>query len=245
MAGNFCFAFLSLFLTAGGCVLLLLVLLAGTRDWDPFYRIYFLWADTSGIEGAPATSEWTLWNVCESAAGKVGGSTQNCGSVHVANPFLPQRNFGTEKGVPGDFLNNPDTYYYLSRFVFSFYLISLFFMLCSMLSGILALCSRLGSALSAVASFWAFFCVLTLASLMTAVFTLGRTTFHNAGLNAGLGYYAFGFTWGAVGCMLFSSIFYCMGFNSARRHRHHERSMEAEKRGSMTSRGSFQATRHH
>jgi len=211
--------------------MLFLVLLGGTNGHSPLNKIYFLWADTSNIPGAPVLSEWTLWNFCDSDNGKVYGNTINCGSVHAANPFLPQQNFGTTKNVPADFLNNHRTYYYLSRFAFAFYLISLFFMLCSMLTGVLALCSRLGSALSAVAAGWAMFCVITCASLMTATYTLGRSTFHQAGLNAGLGFYAFGFTWGAVGCMLVSVVLYCVGFTSSRRHRHRERTLETEKRG--------------
>ncbi|EPS36844.1 hypothetical protein H072_9587 [Dactylellina haptotyla CBS 200.50] len=232
MAGNTLFAFLSLILTAGGCVMMFFVLLGGTReDWVPLNKVYFLWADTSNIPGAPDISQWTLWNVCESSDGNVYGDAVNCGPVHAAYPFLPQQNFGTTRNVPANFLNNHRTYYYLSRFAFAFYLISIFFMIASMLTGILALCSRLGSALSAVAAGWALFCVTTTASLMTAVFVLGRGTFHDAGLNAGVGYYAFGFTWGALGCMLAATVLYCLGFTAARRHRHRERALDAEKRG--------------
>ncbi|KAK6353389.1 hypothetical protein TWF696_005355 [Orbilia brochopaga] len=242
MAGNALFAFISLLVTAGGCVMIFLVLLGGTSDHSPLNKIYFIWADTSNIAGAPATAEWTLWNVCDSINKGAGGRTTNCAKVHAANPFLPQQNFGTTDNVPGDFLSDHRTYYYLSRFAFAFYIISLFFMLCSLLTGVLALCSRLGSALSAVASAWALFCVITCASLMTAVYVLGQSTFHDAGRSAGLGVYAFGFTWGSVGCMLISTVLYCIGFGASRRHRH-ERSIEPEKRGSMTSRGSFQAAR--
>lgn len=230
MAGNTLFAFISLLVTAGGCVMMFMVLLGGTRDSAPLNKIYFLWADTSNIPGAPATAEWTLWNVCDSINAGAGGRTTNCGSVRAANPFVPQQNFGTTDGVPGDFLSDRRTYYYLSRFAFAFYLISLFFMLCSLLTGILALCSRLGSALSAVASAWALFCTITCASLMTAVYVLGQSTFKGDGRSAGLGVYAFGFTWGSVGCMLVSTVLYCIGFGASRRHRH-ERSIEPEKRG--------------
>ncbi|KAF3930236.1 hypothetical protein ABW20_dc0104724 [Dactylellina cionopaga] len=231
MAGT-CFAFLSLLLTAGAAVMVFCVLLAGTRDdWPSLNHIYFLYADTSKIPGAPKISEWTLWNVCSSSAAKGAGLLSKCGEVNVANPFLPQMNFNTTKNIPEDFIKNPGTYYYLSRFSFAFYLISLFFMLCSMLTGILALCSRLGSALSAFVSSWALFCTLFTAIMMTAAFSLGKDTFNSSGQEAGLGVYGFGLTWGAVGCMLLACVFYCCGYSSARRQRYHERGLEAEKRG--------------
>lgn len=230
MAGNSLFALLSLLITAGGCVMIFFILLAGVRDWTPLNLVYFLWADTSDIPGAPTTAEWTLWNVCESMNGAVGGRTTDCSGIRAANPFLPQNNFGTTRGVPAEFLNNHRTFYYLSRFAFAFYIISLFFMLTSLATGLLALFSRLGSAISALAAAWALFCITLTASLMTAAYVLGRNAFNEAGLAAGLGRYAFGFTWGAVGCMLFSTVFYCIGFSIARRNHRRERALETKER---------------
>lgn len=58
-------------------------------------------------------------------------------------------------------------YYFLSRFMFAFILIGLFFAVCSFFLGLLALCSRIGSFLSsALCSVALFFQILT-ASLMT------------------------------------------------------------------------------
>ncbi|KAF3941354.1 hypothetical protein ABW19_dt0204496 [Dactylella cylindrospora] len=231
MAGNGLFGLLSLLITAGGCVMLFFIILAGTRDHDPLNKVYFLWADTSEIDGAPTTAEWTLWNVCDSENRGGGGITTDCGSIRAANPFLPQQNFGTSRNVPAEFLVDHRTYYYLSRFTFAFYIISLFFMLASMVVGLLALCSRLGSALSALAAAWALFCMTLTAALMTSVYVMGRNAFNDAGLRAGLGVYAFGFTWGAVGCMICATVLYCVGFSLARRHHHRERALGTEKRG--------------
>lgn len=58
-----------------------------------------------------------------------------------------------------------------------------------MVVGLLALCSRLGSALSALASAWALFCITLTAAMMTAVYVMGRNAFNDAGYNAGLGIY--------------------------------------------------------
>ena len=58
-------------------------------------------------------------------------------------------------------------YYYLTRFMFAFVLIGLFFAVCSLFLGLLALCSRIGSFLSsALCSVALFFQTLT-TSLMT------------------------------------------------------------------------------
>lgn len=58
-------------------------------------------------------------------------------------------------------------YYYLTRFMFAFVLISLFFAVCALFLGLLALFSRIGSYLSsALCSFALFFQTLT-AALMT------------------------------------------------------------------------------
>lgn len=58
-------------------------------------------------------------------------------------------------------------YYLLSRFMFAFYLIALFFAAIALLSGLLALCSRLGGYLSAMTTFVALFFQALAAALMT------------------------------------------------------------------------------
>ena len=58
-------------------------------------------------------------------------------------------------------------YYYLTRFMFAFVLISLFFAVCSLFLGVFALCSRIGSYMSSfLCSIALFFQTLT-AALMT------------------------------------------------------------------------------
>ena len=92
----------------------------------------------------------------------------NCGAVHPAFPFDPasHRNFGTTKDVPKAFIGT-SKYFYLTRFMFAFELIALFFGVCALFTGMLALCTRLGSYLSGLlASIALFFQTLT-AALMT------------------------------------------------------------------------------
>jgi SUR7/PalI family len=66
-----------------------------------------------------------------------------------ALPFSPPHrdNFGTTTGVPQDFIGS-HKFFYLSRFMFAFYIIAVFFAVCALFTGLLALCSRLGAYMS-------------------------------------------------------------------------------------------------
>lgn len=224
MAGQPMFGLISLILTAGACVMTFLILLAGTKDVTPLNQVFFLWADTSDIPNAPSLTKWTLWNFCEDADGLL----SNCGKVKAAHPFLPQNNFGTTRNVPEDFLDHHRTYYYLSRIMFAFYLISIFFMICSLFTGLLALCSRLGSAISSLSAAVALFSMSLTASLMTAVFIMGRNAFRDDGHAAQVGLKAFAFTWASVAALFLAMVFYCGGFCSGRRRRHHHHDKPVE-----------------
>ncbi len=59
------------------------------------------------------------------------------------------------------------TYFYLTRFMFAFALIALFFAACSLFTGILALCSRIGAYLSGLLNMTALFFQTLTAALMT------------------------------------------------------------------------------
>lgn len=60
-------------------------------------------------------------------------------------------------------------YYYLTRFMFAFHLIALFFGVCALFTGLLALCSRIGSFLSSLPCSIALFFQTLTAALMTCV----------------------------------------------------------------------------
>ncbi|MCJ1341268.1 hypothetical protein MMC09_006564 [Bachmanniomyces sp. S44760] len=201
------FAFLSLILTAGACLLILLVLLAGAIDHDPINKIYFLQADTSKISGAPPLSRWTFWNLCTVDAS--GGNV--CPHVHPAFPLDPPsgRNFGTTDGVPMQFVGTRK-YFYLTRFMFAFVLISLFFAASSLLLGLSALCTRIGAYLSGLLCSVALFFQTLTAALMTAAYVMGRNDF-NMATTAILGKYAFGFMWAAMACLFLSTILFFVG----------------------------------
>jgi hypothetical protein len=149
---------------AGGLLFMFLILLGGATNHNPTNQFYFLQVNTKGIPGAPPVSRWTYWNLCPVTA----DGRNNCGDVHPAFPLDPpsHRNFGTTQGIPKQFIGT-GKYFYLTRFMFAFMLITLFFAVCSFFTGMLALCSRVGSYLSGLLGMVALFFQSINASLMT------------------------------------------------------------------------------
>lgn len=123
---------------------------------------YFIQVDTSGTAATRNPSRWTFFKIC----GVVDGHNGNCGATVPALPFDPSLNFGSDEGLPTAFTSG-NHYYYLSRFMFAFYLIALFFAVIALFTGLLALCSRLGSYLSGATTFVALFFQALAAALMT------------------------------------------------------------------------------
>lgn len=163
------FTLISLVLVAAGLLFKFFILLAGAVDGAPVNRWYLLEADTSGIPGAPPVSRWSYWNVCG-----VEGSTTVCGDesysdVHPAFPLDPSshRNFDTDVGVPQDFIDHHGFYFLMTRFMFAFTLIALFFGVITLLSSILAFCARIASYFSGLLAFTAAFFQAITAALMT------------------------------------------------------------------------------
>jgi SUR7/PalI family len=159
------FALLSILFTAGAIVLILLTLLAGTINSSATNQIYFLQADTSGIPNAPPTSRWTFWNHCDSDSSSAVGL---CNGVHPAYPLDPPsgRTFNTTDGVPEQFIGTRK-FFYLTRFMFAFVLIGIFFAVCSLLTGLLALCTRIGAFISGALNMVGLFFQMLTAILMT------------------------------------------------------------------------------
>lgn len=155
-------------LLAGGIVLQFFVILSGAVNSSPVNLVYFLQASTDGINGRPNLLNpirWTFFALC----GNENGRNGNCYPVRAALPFDPPANFGVDQGLPDAF--NGNKFYYLSRFMFAFYLIALFFAVISFLLSVFALCARLGSYLTGLGVFLALFFQTLAAALMTYVQT--------------------------------------------------------------------------
>lgn len=201
-------AFGSLVLVAGGLLFQFLTILTGGINDSPLNKFYFLEATTNNIPNARNPSRWTFFAIC--GADPSSGNNANCGAVVPALPFDPPRNFGTEQNVPDEFIGTKE-YFYLSRFMFAFYLIALFFAAIALISGLLALCSRLGGYLSSLMTSIALFFQVLAAALMTSWVVKGRDAFRSAGFEARIGRYLMGFTWAAVACFFLATIMFCLG----------------------------------
>lgn len=127
-----------------------LILLAGAIQDSPVNKFYLLQADTGNIPGAPPVSRWSYWNVCGVQNGRTVCGDQPYEDVHPAFPLDPasHREFDTTVNMPREFVEKHGFYFYMTRFMFAFMLIALFFGACALLTGLLALCTRIGSFLS-------------------------------------------------------------------------------------------------
>lgn len=225
--------------------MMFLTLLGGASNHTPLNNIYFLQVNTSSIPGAPAISRWTFWNICSAVDGK-----SQCGSSHPAYPFNPPStdNFGTDDNIPPAFIGTRH-YYLMSRFMFPFILIALFFASLALFLGLMALCTRIGSYLSSLLVWLAWVFQVITTSLMTACFVQGRDHFNSFGEHATLGSKAFGFMWASVACLTISTVLFCMGGSvgsggggyTGRETR--RRGFFASRRSSTRSRGSFRSKR--
>ncbi|KAB2580400.1 hypothetical protein BFW01_g3387 [Lasiodiplodia theobromae] len=225
----------ALILLAGGIVFQFLVILSGGVSGTPENQVYFLEASTDGVSpGTRNPSRWTFWSICGKDSN---GHNANCGAVVPALPFDPPRNFGTETGVPDQFIGTHH-YYYLSRFMFAFYLIAVFFAAIALFTGLLALCSRLGGYLSGFNTFIALFFQTITAALMTAWTVQGRDAFKSNNQSAHLGVKAYAFTWCAMACFLISTVLFCMSGAHRKDSVYTKRSFFGRK-SSTRSRGSF------
>jgi len=198
---------IALFLLAGGLLLHWFLVLSGGLNSTPENPFSFLQASTSGISNARNPSRWTFWAIC---GADNSGNNANCGSPVPALPFDPPRNFGTQEKVPESFLGT-HKFYYLSRFMFAFYLVSFLFAHMALLTALLALFSRLGGYLSALTTFVALFFQALAAALMTSWVVIGRNNFRAAGFEANIGKYLMGFAWATFACYFLSSVLFCIG----------------------------------
>lgn len=153
---------MSLILVGGGVLLQFFTILTGGVKSAPLNKFYFLEASTNGIPNARNPSRWTFFAIC----GEENGLNADCGASVPALPFDPPRNFDTQTGIPEQFIGTHQ-YYYLSRFMFAFYLIALFFGAIALLTGLLALVSRLGGYISSMTTSIALFFQALAATLMT------------------------------------------------------------------------------
>ncbi|KAK8104464.1 uncharacterized protein PG998_011497 [Apiospora kogelbergensis] len=199
----------SLILLAASIVLMLFVILSGVTNVTPFNRTYFLSAATDGITGARPRTQWTYFYMCR--PGNV-----DCGGAWPAPPFgwaWDANPTGAPSSLVGSHGNHTTSsyFFYMWRFGWVFYLMTLFFSVLAFFTGFLACCGRLGSALAGLSTLVALFFYSIAVSLMTATFVKARNVFAADGRDASLGRYAFGFSWGAWACLFLSMLLFFLG----------------------------------
>lgn len=232
-------AIISLILLAGGIVLQFFIILSGGINSDPINQIYFLEATTNGITPQPRNpTRWTYFALC-GANDK--DNNVNCGDPVPALPFSPRddSNFGTQRGLPGDFDGN--YYYYLSRFAWVFLLLALLFAAMGLATGLIAMCSRIGGYLSGMIVIVALFFQTLAAALYTTWIVKGRDAFKSDGQDAKVGVKALAFLWTSMTCFFLSTILFCIG-GAVGRDKHNSSSAKGSRFGrskSKRSRGSF------
>lgn len=201
--------FITMLLLAGTTLMLLFIVFSGSINHFPFNRFYWVQADVSAIASAGADiARWTFWGLCYPDHFD-SGSTNNCPSLGPDVPISPFDNFGNSTAIPIDFINNRDTYYYLSRFAFPFLLIALIF---SGVSFIGSLFSPCWMAMKKVVTFFvAIACIFCMAgaSLITAVSVMTRNKFHDDGARAKIGSDSLGMVWASTACLMILFLLTC------------------------------------
>ncbi|KAK7734696.1 Eisosomes component [Cytospora paraplurivora] len=205
MGGHPGWSFLALLFLAGSLTMLFFVILGGVTSHSPVNHTYFLKADTSGITGARDVSQWTYFHVC-------GSDNKDCSRASPAMPFghaWADNAQNIPAGLGGHYAGHTSSryYFYMWRFGWVFYLLTLLLEVLAFFIAFLACCSRLGAGLAAFMAASALFLFTIAVSLMSAVFTKARNHFHSAGRSASLGKYNFGFSWAAWAALAIGTIF--------------------------------------
>jgi hypothetical protein len=193
--------------------MLFFILLAGVRESTPLNEIFFIQFDTNTISSSlPNPVRWTLYNYCGVSSN---GKNINCSSNSAGIAFQPQVTLGTSNGIPSDIINNRDTYYYLTKIGFAFYLITASFVTISLFSSIFSCFSRLGGAVAAFFGFLALLFSAAASAMMTAAFVMARNAFTDDNIASNLGVKAFAFTWAVTASLLLSFLLLCCSCVSA------------------------------
>lgn len=183
--------------TAGLTLLLVFIILSGVIDSSPINKFYWVQADTSSISGAPALSRWTYWGLSENTNG-----VNQFVVREPAYPISPVDNFGTTDGIPTDFVDNRNTYYYLSRVAWGCYIVALAATFFYLVFSVFALCSTTIALTSSVLIILSFVFTFAATAMYTAVAVLTRNKFNNAGMSAKVGPAMMGIAWASCALVL-------------------------------------------
>ncbi|EJS42045.1 YNL194C [Saccharomyces arboricola H-6] len=196
--------FINLFFLLGATLLTFFLILAGGKNTGVLKNFYWFQASTSGFNSAPSVTRWYNYNWC----GWEIRRAVNCSSKMAAQPFSPRDNFGSSTLMPSTFLNNRNTYYYLSRVGWAMLLIALFFLLITLVSVFASLIryTRPTATLATAMSWITLFFMTLSACLYTGCYAKAVRAFHHEDRDARLGPKNFGFIWTTVFLLIVNSI---------------------------------------
>lgn len=192
-----------LFLMGAGLMSFFLIL-SGARSSGTLKNFYWFEGETEGFNDASSHTRWYNYMYC----GYDNGSAHDCSGKGAAKPFSPRDNFGRSDNMPNTFLNNRDTYYYLSRVGWAFLLIALFFIMITFIpvfGSVFALVKGL-SIWACVTAWLGFWSIILSACLYTGCYVKARQAFHRNDRSAHLGAKNFAFIWVVTFLMLVVAI---------------------------------------
>lgn len=232
---------------AGTSVLLYFILLAGVRDSVPLNEVYWIQFPTTAISSSidiPNPVRWTFYNYCGVNSE---GHSVNCTSTSAAFPFTPQDAFQTTEGIPSDFIDHRNTYYYLTRIPYGFLIAVIFFVFLALVFSLISCCSRIGAGFVSFFSGLAFIFGAAAMAMLTAAYVKAKHQLHKGGIEATLGVKMFAFSWTIVALLLISwilmSLACCFGSShNSRRRKREAAALGSEKRGWFQSRRKSSAT---
>lgn len=197
---------IALLFVPGTALMLLFCVLSGGVDSFPFNTFYWIQVDTSSIsELSYDVYRWTFWGICHPST--YDSSKQGvCTQLGPAVPISPMDNFNLNSTMldilPSDFIDNEQTYFYLSKFSFAFVLIALIFTGISLINVIVSPIWSSFKDANVLYLFLAMIFATAGASCGTAVSVLVRNKFTNAGFDAKLDAAFFGMLWASVFILL-------------------------------------------
>lgn len=182
------------------------LILNGGRKSGTLTKFYWLKANTLGYNDASRTTKWYNYMFC----GYQDGSNNlfNCSSKAPAKPFSPRDNFGASPNMASSFLNNRDTYYYLSRVAWAMLLIGVFFQACCLIPSLLSIFKLLKpmALVNLILTWISFFFIILAACLYTGCYVKAKKAFHSQNRMATLGSKNFGILWTTVFLLLCCAI---------------------------------------
>lgn len=178
----------------GVVLLLVFTVLSGVSNTFPFKNFYWIEADTSGIPGAWDTTRWTFWGIQNA-----NNFTQHLNSP--ATPISPVNNWSTRRNVPQKFISSQDTFYYLSRFSFVFFLIALAFTGFALIVDLLGLCWEVIDKIVVLLVLIALFFQAGGVAFQTAVVVMAKDAFNNDNRYAHVPVALMAIVWTAFVCL--------------------------------------------